>query len=113
MRDRVAVGTMVRVPLAGRRVGGWIASLTEGTAEVDVERLLPVAKITGIGPGLDIFDLAEWAVPRWAGRLRAFLVAASPTGAVVGLPAPAKGPPVPEPVDANARRLLAAGGGVL
>jgi primosomal protein N' (replication factor Y) (superfamily II helicase) len=111
----VTIGALVRVPLAGRRIGGWVVGLSplESEAEVAVDRLLPIAKVTGIGPGEDTIELAEWAVPRWAGRLRAFLVAASPPSAIVSLPPASHGPPVPEPVHPGAQRLLAGGGGIL
>ncbi|MDP9388521.1 MAG: hypothetical protein M3Q48_11580, partial [Actinomycetota bacterium] len=67
----VDVGTMVRIPLHGRRVGGWVV-------DVDVcpppgVRLLPVARVTGWGPPPAVVDLARWAAWRWAGRLRPLL----------------------------------------
>ncbi|MFA9566538.1 MAG: hypothetical protein ACERLM_17890, partial [Acidimicrobiales bacterium] len=57
-RARIDIGTMVRVELHGRRIGGWIV-------EQDVEpqaglRLLPVRKIRGLGPTEDLVDLASW-----------------------------------------------------
>ena len=30
LRGQVRVGTMVRVPLAGRRIGGWVVALGDG-----------------------------------------------------------------------------------
>jgi primosomal protein N' (replication factor Y) len=84
--DQVRVGTMVRVPLHGRRVGGWVAALDvkppPGVA------LRPIAKVTGWGPAPELFELAEWAAWRWAGRVPHFLRTASPPAAVQGLPAP-------------------------
>ena len=82
--DQVRVGTLVRVPLHGRRVGGWVAAL-------DVEpppgvALRPIAKVTGWGPAPELFELAEWASWRWAGRPPHFLRTASATNAVQGLP---------------------------
>ena len=93
LADRVRVGTIVRVPLHGRRVGGWVAAL-------DVERLpgvelLPIAKVTGWGPAPEMFPLAEWAAWRWAGRPPHFLRTASPPNAVQGLPPPEDIPAVP------------------
>ncbi len=113
MIDRVRVGTLVRVSLNGRRVGGWVASLGSPDPTLDAARLLPLAKVTGIGPSAEIFELAEWAGRRWAGRLRPFLVSASPPAAVLALPQPHHGPTVPEPVDDQAVRLISQGGGVL
>ena len=114
LREEVARGTVVRVPLHGRRVGGWVLSLGPAPSDVPADRLKPIAKVTGHGPSADLLELAAWASHRWgAGRLRPFLGAASPPGAVRSLPGPTRGAPVPDPVDAGAARLLAAGGGVL
>lgn len=103
------------MPLHGRRVGGFVVSLGAPDPTIALERLKPITKITGVGPGPDIHELARWAGVRWAApRLRPFLVAASPPGAVPHLPAPRRSTmPVPEPVHADARRLLDEGGGVL
>jgi len=111
--DRVQIGTLVRVSLNGRRVGGWVVALGPPDPALAVDRLLPLAKVTGMGPGEEIFRLAEWAGRRWAGRLRPFLVTASPANAVLHLPRPNRGGLVPEPVDQRAAALLAVGGGVL
>ncbi|HEY4331169.1 MAG TPA: hypothetical protein VGM78_01315, partial [Ilumatobacteraceae bacterium] len=113
LRDRVALGTLVRVSLAGRRVGGWVVALGPPDPDLAVDRLLPIAKVTGVGPAADIIELARWATRRWAGRMRSFLVTASPPGAVLGLGSPTHGGPVPEPTDVVTARLLADGGGLL
>ncbi|CAB4896773.1 unannotated protein [freshwater metagenome] len=113
LRARVGLGALVRVSLHGRRIGGYVVGLGPPDPTIATDRLLPILKVTGFGPGQDIIDLARWACVRWAGPLRAFLVSASPPGAVVALPAPAHGGPVPEPTHAPTRRLLEAGGGVL
>ncbi len=48
LASRVSVGTMVRVPLGGRRVGGWVVGLS---SEASTDRpLRPLAKVTGFGP---------------------------------------------------------------
>ena len=80
----VRVGTMVRAPLHGRRVGGWVRELNV-TPPAGVE-LRPLAKVTGWGPAAELFDLADWAAWRWAGRAPHFLRTASPPAAVLGLP---------------------------
>ena len=116
LRATVEVGTIVRVDLHGRRVGGWVIGLTEEPTEgVDVDRLKPIVKITGAGPSAELIELAAWASVRWAaGRLRPFLVTASPGRAVVGLPLAARtvrgtvGPTSPATTS-----LLEGGGGVL
>ena len=87
----VRVGTMVRVPLAGRRIGGWVVELAGEAATAALKSgrpLQPLAKVTGWGPSADLVELAGWAAWRWAGRRSAFLRTASPPGAVRGLPAP-------------------------
>ncbi len=89
MEADVRVGTMVRVPLAGRRIGGWVVELTDAAAAAALTSgrpLQPLAKVTGWGPSADLVDLADWAAWRWAGRRSAFLKTASPPGAVRGLP---------------------------
>ena len=74
--ERVVVGSMVRIPLAGRRVDGWVTAI-----EVEPEsgvRLVELVKLRGMGPSSELLDLAGWAAWRWAGRRVAFLRAASP-----------------------------------
>ena len=87
MRAYVAVGSMVRVVLNGRRVGGWIVDLGKPDGSVPIDRMASIAKWSGIGPTADTIDLARWAAHRWgAGRLRPFLVAGSPRSMVGSLP---------------------------
>jgi primosomal protein N' (replication factor Y) (superfamily II helicase) len=109
----VRVGSIVRVPLHGRSVRGWVVDV-DPELSVEIDRLRPVAKVSSWGPSSDAIDLARWASVRWAaGRIRPFLVAASPPTNVAGLPAARRtGRPV-EPVHPGARELLARGGGVL
>ena len=92
LRSRADVGTLVRVPLHGRRVAGWIVA-TDVTPPEGV-RLVPLTGVTGAGPAPEVVELTEWAGWRWAGRRTALLRAASPPGAVRELPpAAAHGPP--------------------
>jgi primosomal protein N' (replication factor Y) len=83
----VRVGTMVRVELHGRRVGGWVVEdwVTPPTGL----SLRPLAKVSGWGPPPELVDLAGWAARRWAGRRSHFLKSASPVAVVRGLPRPA------------------------
>lgn len=81
----VRVGTIVRVELHGRRVGGWV--VREG-GDAGVTGLRPLAKVTGWGPPPEVLELASWAAWRWAGRRASLLGTASPPRAVRGLPAP-------------------------
>jgi primosomal protein N' (replication factor Y) (superfamily II helicase) len=84
LADEVRVGTVVRVPLQGRRVRGWVLSYP--VAPIEGLALRPVAKVTGWGPPPELVDLASWAAWRWAGRRRSLLVTASPETAVRRLP---------------------------
>ncbi len=83
-------GSIVRVPLQGRAVRGWVVAYPveppEGLA------LRPIAKVTGWGPEPELFELAEWAAWRWASRRRSLLFTASPLNAVRALPPPARSP---------------------
>jgi primosomal protein N' (replication factor Y) len=95
--DLVAPGSVVRIDLHGRRVGGWIVG-------VDVEppsgvTLRPLAKVSGLGPPPDVIELARWAAWRWCGRLSAVLTSASPPNVVRGLPTPSARIPAPVALD--------------
>jgi primosomal protein N' (replication factor Y) len=73
---RAAVGSVVRVELHGRRIGGWIVA-------DDVEPppgvpLKPIAKWSSAGPTPELIELADWAAWRWAGAPAHFLRTASP-----------------------------------
>lgn len=82
--DQVRVGTVVRVPLHGRRLRGWVvADHVEAPAGVG---LRPISKVSGWGPDPDTIELARWASWRWAGRPPHFLRTASPSHVVAGLP---------------------------
>lgn len=107
MDGRVRVGTMVRVPLHGRRVGGWVVE--DDVTPPPGVTLRPIAKVTGWGPSADVIELAAWAAWRWAGRQTSLLRTASPPGAVAALPVslPAgAGTPVPAVLDDMAREAF-------
>jgi primosomal protein N' (replication factor Y) len=117
--SRVRPGSIVRVDLHGRRVGGWVLRVGEASpdlvAEVPVDRLVPIRRWSGHGPSAEVLELAAWAAQRWgAGRLRPFLVSASPPRAVGSLAAA-----VPSVArrragsSDGARQLLDDGGGVV
>ena len=102
---RVDVGTMVRVALAGRRVGGWVVA-----TDVDpppAVRLRPLAHRRGWGPEPSLVDLATWAAWRWAGRRSALLRTASPLAAVRDLPPAALTPPPPPRLTGPAAQAVA------
>lgn len=111
---RAAVGSMVRIDLHGRRVGGWIVA-TDVSPPSGV-RLRELAKISGLGPPADLIELARWASWRWAGRVNALLGSASPERVVAALPAAPRAA-VAEPAASTAaqmaREAIANGGGVL
>jgi primosomal protein N' (replication factor Y) (superfamily II helicase) len=87
----VRVGTMVRVELHGRRVGGWVVD--DHVTPPAGLALRPLAKVSGWGPPPELVDLAGWAARRWAGRRSHFLKVASPVALVRGLPKAAWGVP--------------------
>jgi primosomal protein N' (replication factor Y) len=103
MARDVRVGTMVRVSLHGRRVGGWVVALAE-RPETD-RALQPIAKVRGLGPPPALVDLSTWAAWRWAGPRATFLGTASPSTAVRGLPP--SPPAAPNPVAPVADELAA------
>ena len=99
--DDVRVGTMVRVSLHGRRIGGWVTA--DGVTPPPGVRLRPLAKVTGWGPPQALVELARWAAWRWAGPVRPLLRVASPPVAVRGLPPAApRGAPAFAPADEDA-----------
>jgi primosomal protein N' (replication factor Y) len=83
--DEIRVGTMVRIQLGARRVGGWVVA--DGVDPPDGVVPRPVAKVRGRGPSPPVIDLCRWAAWRWAGRTATFVGTASPERAVVALPA--------------------------
>ncbi len=73
--ERLVVGTMVRVTLQGRRVGGWVTACDPKAEPVQLQ---PLAKLVGAGPPPEVLELAGWAATRWAGRRATFCRTASP-----------------------------------
>lgn len=93
LAGQVGPGTLVRVVLHGRRVGGWVVE-DDVTPDPEI-KLRPLAKVTGLGPPAHVLDLSAWAAWRWAGSRVAFLRAASPRRRVLSLPAPPARPSPP------------------
>jgi primosomal protein N' len=52
--DHIVVGTIVRVELHGRRIGGWVTQIVD---ESSVGDLKPIAKVTGHGPAAELIEL--------------------------------------------------------
>jgi primosomal protein N' (replication factor Y) len=96
MAAAVGIGTLVRVDLAGRRVGGWVVDVRPALGPRDVRAgrpLLPLAKVRGWGPEPEVVELTRWAAWRWAGRRDAVLATASSARAVAVLPLARRRPP--------------------
>jgi primosomal protein N' (replication factor Y) len=73
-------GTIVRVPLHGRRVRGWVVA--DGVEPESDARLLPIAAVVSEGPPADVVALTEWVAWRWCGPRVAVLRTASPPNIV-------------------------------
>ena len=84
LSDQIRVGTMVRIALHRRRVGGWIVE--DHVVPPEGVVLQSITKVSGWGPPPELLDLADWASWRWAGRPAAILRTASPPTVVRGLP---------------------------
>lgn len=81
------MGTRVRVPLHGRRVGAWVVGV--GVEPPPGVTPVPIAGVSGLGPPPAVLDLARWAAWRWAMPVATLLRAASPDRVVRGpLPRP-------------------------
>jgi primosomal protein N' (replication factor Y) (superfamily II helicase) len=97
---RVEVGTIVRVPLHGRRVRGWVVADGVEPEAPDVELRAILAAVSA-GPPPDVVELCGWAAWRWAGPATALLRTASPPNVVAPGPAPephlGSFPPAPLP----------------
>lgn len=95
---RVRVGSIVRVPLHGRRVRGWVVA--DGVEPEVGGALLPLAAVVSEGPPPEVVDLAAWVAWRWCGPIVAVLRSASPPNVV---------PPVDRvPQDASGAALAGA-----
>ncbi len=75
--EHVRVGTIVRVPLHGRRLRGWVLDDDVALPETDVSRIRDIAAVVSDGPPADVVALCEWTAWRWAGPLATLLRAAS------------------------------------
>jgi len=112
LADQVSVGSVVRIDLHGRRIGGWIRELDPVDASPH-EDLLPLRRVSGVGPDEEVSELAEWAAHRWAGRRSQFFRAASPLQVIRTIGTATYSGIHPEPRSPATAKLLEAGGGVL
>ncbi len=106
------VGTVVRVPLQGRRVRGWLVG-TAARPDPAAEHVVAVHGLVSAGPPPELVAVCEWAAWRWAGPRPLLLRAASPrtivpVGSVPAEPDVAVHPAVDPPVELpdGPRRLL-------
>jgi primosomal protein N' (replication factor Y) len=83
----IDVGDVVRVPLHGRSVAGWVLEILGDDQSAHLDRILDVSKWSSKGPRVEVIELARWASSRYAGRLRSLLSPASPGKNVSSLPA--------------------------
>ena len=79
---RVRVGTIVRVPLHGRRVRGWVV---DDDVEPETGELFDLLGVSSEGPPPAVVALTEWIAWRWCGPRVAVLRSASPPNNV-GIP---------------------------
>jgi len=79
----IALGSIVRVPLHGRKVRGWVVADPSRPADRELREIIAVVSR---GPAPEIVELGRFGAWRYAGRLRPFLVAASPPRLVRALP---------------------------
>ncbi len=126
LAGQAAVGSLVRVPLAGRRVRGYVIGLEEGGAGPETGRLKDVRSLAAPVPVFTpaLLESLRWAARHYAAPLSAVLAKAGPPNLpkqappldLPGVP-PAAGP-VPELSEAAAAgrgpgrtvQLIAAGG---
>lgn len=106
LSEQIRVGTMVRIPLHGRRMGGWVVEdRVDPPAGVTLQ---PLTKVSGWGPPEELFEIAEWASWRWAGRPATVLRTASPPSVVRGLPREPNRLPPPVAIAADETQAVAA-----
>lgn len=88
LRERVTVGTLVRVPLQGRKVRGWVVAVSD-TPTTDAA-LRPVAAVVTDVPVASptTLRLAAWAARDYAGSTASVLSWATPAPLPRGRPAP-------------------------
>jgi primosomal protein N' (replication factor Y) (superfamily II helicase) len=75
----VRVGTIVRVPLHGRRVRGWVVA---DDVTPEASELFELITAVSAGPPADVVELSQWVAWRWAGPRVAVLRSASPPNIV-------------------------------
>jgi primosomal protein N' (replication factor Y) len=76
LADRVEVGSMVRVPLGGRRVRGFVVELSQR----DAAKLRDIAQVSGRAPVLTpgLIDALRWAANHYVAPVGPMLARAAP-----------------------------------
>ena len=102
LADSVRVGTIVRVPLHGRRVRGWV--IADDVEPISgASGLLELTAVVSAGPPASVVALTEWIAWRWSGPRVAVLRSASPPNNV---PAPVGSAGAPEETDGYFGRVV-------
>lgn len=102
------MGTIVRIPLGGRRVRGYVVE----TDDRSIERLKPIAGVSGEHDVFDahLRDALAWAAHHYVAPLSVLLERAAPPNLPirVSAPSPVPGPPaaVEHPLDALVEAVL-------
>ncbi len=76
LAEDVTVGSIVRVPLSGRRVRGWVTAIDQGDTEA-LKELLAVSGSTGVFDSA-LLDGLEWAAHHYVAPLSVLLAQATP-----------------------------------
>ncbi len=74
--ESVAIGTIVRVPLAGRKVEGWVCDI-DPPIEPGIS-YKEICSLQSAGPDPSIMELSKWAAYYWLAPRSKFLKTASP-----------------------------------
>ena len=84
--ERLGIGSRVRIILHGRRVAGWVVD--DQVEPPPGVALRPLSRLSGLGPSVELIDLARWAAHRWVGPVAGLLSTASPPTMVEALGSP-------------------------
>jgi len=92
LSPELRVGSIVRVPLSGRRVRGWVVEI----ADKETERLKEVAGISGWGPVFDtaLLQSLRWAAQHYIAPVATLLGRATPPNLPRSVPESPPPPPV-------------------